>query len=120
MNAHADGSDLSAYLDGALAPEPRARVELHMSSCAECRAEVMGALVADGAVRGGLLRGGLLRGDPGADAAHVGGGQRRARERHLRPARRSGEELRVDEARVGPLGIGERADALLRRDSDHA
>lgn len=39
MNAHADGSDLSAYLDGALAPEPRARVELHMSSCAECRAE---------------------------------------------------------------------------------
>jgi anti-sigma factor RsiW len=40
MNAHADGPDLSAYLDGALAPEPRARVELHMSSCADCRAEL--------------------------------------------------------------------------------
>ena len=40
MNGHADGPELSAYLDGALAPEPRARVELHMSSCAECRAEL--------------------------------------------------------------------------------
>lgn len=40
MNEHADGPELSAYLDGALAPEPRARVDLHMSSCAECRAEV--------------------------------------------------------------------------------
>ena len=40
MNGHADGPELSAYLDGALAPEPRARVELHMSSCADCRAEV--------------------------------------------------------------------------------
>ncbi len=40
MNGHADGLDLSAYLDGALAPEPRARVELHMSSCADCRAEL--------------------------------------------------------------------------------
>lgn len=40
MSGHADGPELSAYLDGALAPEPRARVELHMSSCAECRAEL--------------------------------------------------------------------------------
>lgn len=40
MNSHAEGPDLSAYLDGALAPEPRARVELHMSSCGECRAEL--------------------------------------------------------------------------------
>ncbi|MEQ1920564.1 MAG: zf-HC2 domain-containing protein [Elusimicrobiota bacterium] len=40
MNGHADGPELSAYLDGALAPEPRARVELHLSSCADCRAEV--------------------------------------------------------------------------------
>lgn len=40
MNGHADGPELSAYLDGALAPEPRARVELHMASCADCRAEV--------------------------------------------------------------------------------
>ena len=40
MNGHADGPELSAYLDGALAPESRARVELHMSSCADCRAEV--------------------------------------------------------------------------------
>ncbi|MDD5301802.1 MAG: zf-HC2 domain-containing protein [Elusimicrobia bacterium] len=40
MNHHADGPELSAYLDGALAPEPRARVELHMSSCGECRAEL--------------------------------------------------------------------------------
>jgi anti-sigma factor RsiW len=40
MNSHAEGPDLSAYLDGALAPEPRARVELHISSCADCRAEI--------------------------------------------------------------------------------
>ena len=40
MNGHADGPELSAYLDGALLPEPRARVELHMSSCADCRAEL--------------------------------------------------------------------------------
>lgn len=40
MNGHADGPELSAYLDGALAPEPRARVELHMSSCGDCRAEL--------------------------------------------------------------------------------
>lgn len=40
MSAHADGPDISAYLDGALAPEPRARVELHLSACAECRAEL--------------------------------------------------------------------------------
>ncbi|MBI5247253.1 MAG: zf-HC2 domain-containing protein [Elusimicrobia bacterium] len=40
MNGHADGPELSAYLDGALSPEPRARVELHMSSCADCRAEL--------------------------------------------------------------------------------
>ena len=40
MNEHADGTELSAYLDGALAPEPRARVELHMFSCADCRAEL--------------------------------------------------------------------------------
>ena len=40
MNGHADGPELSAYLDGALAPEPRARVELHMSSCSDCRAEL--------------------------------------------------------------------------------
>jgi anti-sigma factor RsiW len=40
MNGHADGPELSAYLDGALAPEPRARVELHMSACADCRAEL--------------------------------------------------------------------------------
>jgi anti-sigma factor RsiW len=40
MNVHADGPEFSAYLDGALAPEPRARIELHMSSCADCRAEL--------------------------------------------------------------------------------
>ena len=40
MSAHAGGPELSAYLDGALPPEPRARVELHMSSCADCRAEL--------------------------------------------------------------------------------
>ena len=40
MNGHAHGPELSAYLDGALAPDPRARVELHMSSCADCRAEL--------------------------------------------------------------------------------
>lgn len=40
MNAHANGPELSAYLDDALAPEPRARVELHMSSCPDCRAEL--------------------------------------------------------------------------------
>jgi anti-sigma factor RsiW len=40
MNGHADGPELSSYLDGALAPEPRARVELHMSACGDCRAEL--------------------------------------------------------------------------------
>ncbi|MEK7233767.1 MAG: zf-HC2 domain-containing protein [Elusimicrobiota bacterium] len=40
MTAHVDGPELSAYLDGALAPEPRARIVLHMSSCADCRAEL--------------------------------------------------------------------------------
>jgi anti-sigma factor RsiW len=40
MSTHADGPELSAYLDGALAPEPRARVELHLSSCADCRGEL--------------------------------------------------------------------------------
>ncbi len=40
MNGHADGPELSAYLDGALAPEPRTRVELHISSCTDCRTEL--------------------------------------------------------------------------------
>lgn len=40
MNGHADGQDVSSYLDGELGPEARARVELHLSSCAECRAEL--------------------------------------------------------------------------------
>lgn len=40
MNGHADGPELSAYLDGELAPEPRARVALHLSSCPDCRAEL--------------------------------------------------------------------------------
>lgn len=40
MNGHPDGRELSAYLDGALAPEPRARAALHLASCPDCRAEL--------------------------------------------------------------------------------
>lgn len=37
---HPDALELSAYLDGALAGADRARVEAHLSGCAECRREV--------------------------------------------------------------------------------
>jgi anti-sigma factor RsiW len=40
MSGHADGPEISSYLDGALDPERRAGVELHLSSCADCRAEL--------------------------------------------------------------------------------
>ena len=39
MSGHSDGLEISAYLDGMLPAETRARVELHFSSCAECRAQ---------------------------------------------------------------------------------
>ena len=39
MNAHIDGTEISAFLDGALAAEDRARVDAHLTSCAECRFE---------------------------------------------------------------------------------
>ena len=35
--------DLSAYLDGELSPQEKAKVDLHLSSCAECRGELESA-----------------------------------------------------------------------------
>jgi len=37
---HPDATELSAYLDGALAEADRARVEAHLAGCAECRSDV--------------------------------------------------------------------------------
>lgn len=40
MSGHSEGPEISSYLDGEMAPDARARVELHLSSCADCRAEL--------------------------------------------------------------------------------
>ena len=40
MNQHIEGSELSAFLDGALSAEDRARVDSHVSSCPSCRLEL--------------------------------------------------------------------------------
>ena len=39
MNTHIDGVDISAFLDGALAVEDRARVDAHLTVCSGCRRE---------------------------------------------------------------------------------
>ena len=39
MNFHIDGPEISAFLDGALSAEDRARVDAHLSSCAPCLRE---------------------------------------------------------------------------------
>lgn len=40
MSTHSDGIEITAFLDGALAAADRARVEVHLSACPECRAEL--------------------------------------------------------------------------------
>jgi len=40
MSTHIDGVEITAFLDGALAAKDRARVEAHLSSCADCRGEL--------------------------------------------------------------------------------
>jgi Putative zinc-finger len=40
MNGHEDPEQLSAYLDDALAPDERRRVQAHLESCPECRREL--------------------------------------------------------------------------------
>jgi anti-sigma factor RsiW len=40
MNEHPEGVEISAFLDGALSPEDRARVDAHVSHCAGCRSEL--------------------------------------------------------------------------------
>jgi len=40
MNTHIVGVEISAFLDGALAVEDRARVDAHVSACPQCRAEL--------------------------------------------------------------------------------
>ena len=40
MNDHIEGLEISAFLDGALAVEDRARVDAHLTSCAACRREL--------------------------------------------------------------------------------
>jgi len=40
MSTHIDGVEISAFLDGALAAEDRARVDAHLGSCAACRREL--------------------------------------------------------------------------------
>jgi anti-sigma factor RsiW len=40
MSQHIDGSEISAFLDGALAPADRERADAHVSSCAQCRREL--------------------------------------------------------------------------------
>lgn len=40
MKNHIDGTEISAFLDGALAVEDRARVDSHLVSCAACRREL--------------------------------------------------------------------------------
>ena len=39
MSTHIDGTDISAFLDGALAAPVRARVDAHLTSCSACRHE---------------------------------------------------------------------------------
>ena len=40
MKQHIEGPEISAFLDGALAAPDRVRVEGHLSSCSDCRAEL--------------------------------------------------------------------------------
>jgi anti-sigma factor RsiW len=40
MNTHIDGTEISAFLDGALAAPDRDRVGAHLTSCAGCRREL--------------------------------------------------------------------------------
>jgi anti-sigma factor RsiW len=40
MKEHIEGAQISAFLDGALAVEERARVDAHLASCAGCRREL--------------------------------------------------------------------------------
>lgn len=40
MNDHIEGVEISAFLDGALAPAERARADAHLSACAACRREL--------------------------------------------------------------------------------
>ena len=40
MSTHIDGTDISAFLDGALAAHERERAEAHLVSCAGCRREL--------------------------------------------------------------------------------
>jgi anti-sigma factor RsiW len=40
MSTHIDGVEISAFLDGALAPADRARADAHLASCAACRREL--------------------------------------------------------------------------------
>lgn len=40
MKDHIDGTEISAFLDGALALEDRARVDAHLTSCGACRREL--------------------------------------------------------------------------------
>lgn len=39
MKEHADGPEITAYLDGALDAAARPRVEAHLAACADCSAE---------------------------------------------------------------------------------
>ncbi|MDE2489639.1 MAG: zf-HC2 domain-containing protein, partial [Elusimicrobia bacterium] len=39
MNEHVSGEEISAFLDGALAVEDRARVDAHLAVCRDCRGE---------------------------------------------------------------------------------
>lgn len=40
MKNHIEGTEISAFLDGALAVEERARVDAHLAACASCRREL--------------------------------------------------------------------------------
>lgn len=40
MNGHIEGSEISAFLDGALSAPERARADAHLSACDGCRAEL--------------------------------------------------------------------------------
>lgn len=42
MNDHIEGVEISAFLDGAIAVEERARVDAHLTACAACRRELDG------------------------------------------------------------------------------
>ena len=39
-NEHLDPDEIAAYVDGAVTPDKRPRIESHLATCAECRAEV--------------------------------------------------------------------------------